>query len=138
MSNESHKNLYTWLYENGRIEYGTVIKGDDIRTFLEISYPPVATKKEFDQLSLIELGAVDYVRNILLGQGMYLAQQNGDYRILLPSENTRQVELYVSSADKKLNRALKLSRNTPRPPGHTNCQMESRILMKKDGMRRAI
>jgi hypothetical protein len=137
MSNEQYKELYQMLDSMDLIEYGSVIEGQIIRKFLGIEYPAVASKKEFDQLSLAELAAIDYVRNILLGQGMYLSQQNGDYRILLPSENVRQVELYISSADKKLNRALKLSRNSPRSPNKPNDQTEARILMKKDGMRRA-
>lgn len=128
------KELLTTLESLNYIEFGSVIPGDVIRNIMGIHYPTVGTKKEFDRLALLELGAVDYVRNVLLGRGMYLQQQNGDYRILLPSENARQVELYISSADKKLGRALKLTRNTPKTDLTTNSQLEARIVMKKLGV----
>lgn len=131
------KELLTTLESMGLIEYGSVIQGDLIRQIIGVSYPPIATKKEFDKLALLELGAVDYVRNILLGRGMYLSQVNGDYRILLPSENARQVELYISSADKKLSRALKLTRNTPKvDTQHIKDNTEARIIMKRVGAKR--
>lgn len=138
MSNRNGKDLFAELEKIGLIEYGAVIPSHFVREILGIKYPEVGTKKQFDNLALIELSAIDYVRNVLLGRGMYLSQNNGDYRILLPSENAKQVELYISSADKKLNRALKLTRNTPKTDmmmPHT--QTEARIMMKKLGARRS-
>lgn len=135
MSNQPHKDLFAMLKAEGLLEYGCAISGLKIRSFLGLIYPDTAPKKVYDQLALAELAAVDYVRNILLGQGMYLTQSNGDYRILLPSENAKQIELYISSADKKLSRALKLSRNSPLQKDRPNCQTESRIMMKKTGIR---
>lgn len=134
-----HKGLFAALEDAGMIEYGAVIEAGFVRETIGLEYPDVATKKEFDHLALAELAAIDYVRNILLGRGMYLSQHKDGYRILLPSENARQVELYVSSADKKLNRALKLARNTPVKPArrHDASQIEARILMKKLGARAA-
>lgn len=138
MSNQ-HRDLFARLEAAGLLEYGSVIPAELIRGALGLHYPEVATKKEFDRLALAELAGVDYVRNILLGRGMYLAQHKEGYRILLPSENARQVELYVSSADKKLNRALKLTRNTPALDHRSinSAQVEARILMKKMGARQA-
>jgi hypothetical protein len=47
-----------------------------------------------------------------------------------------QVESYVSQADKKLSRALKLSRNTPRPADNAQAdQQEARVLMRQEGIR---
>lgn len=139
MSKATGKELLTTLEQMGMIEYGSVIPADMVRKILGIEYPQVATKIEFDRLSLSELSGVDYVRNVLLGRGMYLSQSNGNYRILLPSENAKQVELYIGSADKKLNRALKLTRNTPQTdmPSHHDRQLEARIVMKKLGARRS-
>lgn len=140
MSNVNGKDLLSTLEAMGLIEYGAVIPSDKIRAILGISYPEIGTKSEFDKLSLLELSAVDYVRNVLLGRGMYISQWKGDYRILLPSENAKQVELYISSADKKLNRALKLTRNSPSMDTDnpkTN-QLEARIVMKKLGSRRQL
>lgn len=125
------KELLTALRERGLLEYGSVIKGEDVRDILGIEYPEVGTKKDFDEVALAELGAVDYVRNILLGEGKFLASHQGDYRILLPSENKRQVDAYMSQADRKLRRAHKLSRNTPSAESYKpHANSDVRIAMK--------
>lgn len=130
------RDLYDWLNHEGLLKYGTHIKGEKIRDYLEIHLPEKCTVKEFKEAGLLEMSAVDYVRNILLGQGMYLQGVGEDYRILLPSENSRQVELYMSSADRKLSRALKLSRNSPKEQGERPSQQEARAMMKQQGVRR--
>lgn len=134
MSN-TYKELLSMLESKGLIEFGAVIHGWLIRQHLGIEYPDVAPKKVYDRLALEELAATDYIRNVLIGRGMYLSGSGGNYRILLPSENARQVELYISSADKKLNRALKLTRNTPKTDLSRPDQTEARILMKQQGVR---
>ena len=139
MTEESTKHrgkcLIQWLRNAHLDEYGSVILGDDIRKVIGIEYPEVGTRSQFDSLSLAELAAVDYARNILLGEGKYLTQQNGDYRILLPSENARQINLYMQHADKKLKRALKLSRNSPLLDTHKQDNTSARILMKRESIK---
>ena len=130
------KCLLEWMRQCGLDEFGSVILGDQVRLVIGIEYPETGTRSSFNELALAELSAVDYVRNILLGEGKYLGQRGGDYRIFLPSENARQVHLYMDHADKKLKRALKLSRNTPTvddvsPVDNTN----ARILMKREAIR---
>jgi hypothetical protein len=102
-----------------------------------IVIPPLGTKAQFDALALREMAVIDYVRNILLGRGMYLAYSFGIYRILLPSENLQQVESYISAADNKLSRALKLSRNSPKEVdiASKNHQTSARIMMKRESIR---
>lgn len=130
------KELLTALRERGLLEYGSVIKGEDVRDILGIEYPEVGTKKDFDEVALAELGAVDYVRNILLGEGKFIASHQGDYRILLPSENKRQVDAYMSQADRKLRRAHKLSRNTPSTESYSpSANNDVRVAMKIGGTR---
>ena len=107
------KSLLEGLRQNGLLEFGSVIDGDLVRKILGLEYPEYGTKKDFDEIALSELKAIDYVRNILLGEGKYIASNNGGYRILLPSENHGQIESYIGQADRKLRRAQKLSRNTP-------------------------
>lgn len=125
------KELLTTLRDRGLLEYGSVIKGEEVRDILGIEYPEVGTKKDFDEVALTELGAVDYVRNILLGEGKFIASHQGDYRILLPSENKRQVDAYMQQADRKLRRAHKLSRNTPNVESYKpNANADVRIAMK--------
>jgi hypothetical protein len=128
---EDFRELFEELKARGLTEYGSIIDGNIIRAFLGIVHPDVAPKSVYDKLALAELGAIDYVRNILLGQGKYVTSTPSGYRILLPSENAKQVDLYISSADRKLNRALKLSRNTPKEPGQQPDQTEARIMMKQ-------
>lgn len=125
------KELLTALRGRGLLEYGSVIKGEEVRDILGIEYPEVGTKKDFDEVALAELGAVDYVRNILLGEGKFIASHQGDYRILLPSENKRQVDAYMQQADRKLRRARKLSSNTPPAESYTpSANHDVRLAMK--------
>lgn len=129
------RELYAELDARGLLEYGSVIESSVVHSALGIDMPTMASKSEFDRLALIELSAIDYVRNILLGQGKYLTGTDAGYRILLPSENSAQVEQYISSADKKLTRALKLFRNSPSAGSSLPDQTEARILMKRAGMK---
>lgn len=130
------KALYEELKARDLLDYGCVIKGEVVRDILGLAYPEVGTKKDFDEVALAELGAVDYVRNILLGDGKYLASQQGDYRILLPSENKRQVDIYMNQADRKLRRALKLSRSMPQIDSHPRDNTTARLMMKRESLRR--
>ena len=133
MSKQAHRDLFDALQVRGLLEYGAVISTADVHALIGINFPEVATKAEFDALGLQELAAVDYVRNALLSQGKYLAGTRTGYRVLLPSENENQVRQYMSAADNKLVRALKLSRNTP-VSSKTADQTEARIAMRRLGM----
>jgi hypothetical protein len=115
------KELLEALTKEGFIQYGAVIPSQRVRDIMGIAPPDDDEIHEMsfrdigkivNKMALEELTAIDYVRNVLLGRGMYIANEKGDYRILLPSENKKQVELYRASADRKLSRALKLSRNS--------------------------
>lgn len=130
------KALYEELKARDLLDYGCVINGDVVREILGIAYPEVGTKKDFDEVALAELGAVDYVRNILLGEGKYLASQQGDYRVLLPSENKRQVDIYMNQADRKLRRALKLSRSMQQVDSRSQDNTTARLVMKRESIRR--
>ena len=125
------RELFEELQARGLTEYGSIIDGAMVRSFLDVQYPDVGTKAQFDRVALVELGAIDYARNILLNEGKYITATPSGYRILLPSENAHQVNAYISSADRKLNRALKLNRNTPKQAAGDACQIEARILMKR-------
>jgi len=132
---EMGRDLMGFLDNKGLLEFGSVIMGDDVRDRIGIEYPETANRATFNALALTELAAVDYVRNTLLGHGKYLSQSNGDYRILLPSENLRQCERYIRNATKKLNRSLKLSRNTPDIERKEFDNMSVRAMMKKESIR---
>lgn len=133
------KCLLDWLRSRHLDEFGSVILGDEVRRIIDIDYPEMGTRAQFDALSLAELAAVDYARNVLLGEGKYLTQQNGDYRILLPSENARQVHQYIAHADKKLKRALKLSRNSPTLGTDSKSDnLSARIMMKRESIKSRI
>lgn len=127
---ENHKDFYAELDARGLLDYGSIIDSSLVHSLLDIEMPEFATKAEFDKLSLIELAAIDYVRNILLGHGKYIGGTTGGYRIFLPSETADQVELYMAQADRKLSRALKLTRSAKRENFKAPDQTEVRILMK--------
>lgn len=132
---DKFRDLYSALDEMGMFEFGSVIDRADIYSLLDMEMPAVASKEVFDRLSMLELSAVDYCRNVLLGHGKYLAGVPSGYRVLLPSENRAQVDAYMYSADRKLLRALKLSRNMPMGGSAAPDQTEARIMMKRKGMR---
>lgn len=131
---DSMRGLLTALTERGLTEYGSDIPTALVHEVLEIEMPTYAAKAVYDRLSMLELSAIDYCRNVLLGQGKYLSGTRTGYRILLPSENRGQIDAYMSSADRKLSRALKLSRNS-QTEAVVNDQTEARILLKRSGMR---
>lgn len=135
---DAHRDLLTELGARGLLEYGSVIDTTTVHNILGIVMPMVASKAEFDRIAMQELAAIDYCRNVLLGQGKYLMGTNTGYRILLPSENKSQIDAYMSSADRKLSRALKLSRNSPSEADTQPDQTAARILMKRSGMRHQV
>jgi len=137
MSKSTYAKLYEALNNAGYINYGSSIPGDFVRSVLNIKYPESAPKKVFDSLALQELAAIDYVRNILLAEGMYLSGDGSGYRILTPSENASQVQNYMAASDKKLRRALKLSRNTPRTDSYKPDHTQARIEMKRETIKQA-
>lgn len=128
--------LMTGLIANGLTEYGSDIPTCFVHEMLEIEMPAIAPKSVFDRLAMLELAAIDYCRNTLIGQGKYLQGTKSGYRVLLPSENRAQVDSYMGSADRKLSRALKLSRNTPCDT-QAHDQTEARIIMKQGSARRS-
>ena len=129
------KDLLRTLADAGLLEFGSVIKREVVHQALGITVPTMGTRAQFDAISLLELAAIDYCRNHLLDGGKYLAGTDAGYRILLPSENQRQVELYMASADKKLSRALKQSTNSPALADIKHDQVEARIHMKRQHTR---
>ena len=129
----SKPDIFEQLRGMGLLDYGKVINGEMLREMAGIVYPETGTKEDFDAPALEELAVVDYIRNRLLSEGKYLKAVRNDYRILSPAENAGQIESYMSSADKKLRRAIKLSSNTPTQPG-VKSQNTARIMMKQESI----
>lgn len=136
-STVANQDFFAWFVEQGHSAYGAEVDEDTVRAFLGLVYPPMASKKTYDALVLRELNYIDYVRNQLLNDGKYLTNSRGVYRILLPSENAAQVDRYISGANKRLNRALKLSRNTPVEHKKTRDDTEARVALKKKSLQEA-
>jgi hypothetical protein len=129
------KGIIEQLRALGMTNYGSVIEGDLVRKWAGIEYPETGTKEEFDNLALQELSVIDYIRNCLLNEGKYLKAHRDDYRILSPSENSGQVEAYMRSADQKLKRAIKLSKNTPVQSGQSNNSFTARAMLKRESIK---
>ena len=133
---QNFKDLLSALDDAGLLEFGSVIPRHVVHEALGIVVPAVGTREVFASLALQELAAIDYCRSHLLDVGKYLSGTDAGYRILLPSENQKQVELYMSSADKKLGRALKLSKNSPALANNIkHDQIDARIHMKRQQTR---
>lgn len=128
------RDVYDTLDRAGLFDFGAVIPRGMVYDLLGLDVPEVASKAVFDRIAMLELQSMDYCRNMLLGHGKYLAGTPSGYRVLLPSENKAQVDAYMESADRKLERALKLSRNSPKA-SHLPDQTEARIMMRRKGYR---
>jgi hypothetical protein len=128
------RDVYDALDRAGLFDFGAAIPRAMVYDLLGLDVPEVASKAVFDRIAMLELQAMDYCRNMLLGHGKYLAGTPSGYRVLLPSENKAQVDSYMESADRKLERALKLSRNSPKA-SHLPDQTEARIMMRRKGYR---
>ena len=113
MDTITNKEVYDHLKAHEYLEYGSVIPIQLFRDICGIDTITTGTKKEFDDISLQELGYAGYLRNILLNQGKYLKGERDSYRVLLPSENQGQIISIMNSASSKLKRAIKLDNNTP-------------------------
>lgn len=129
------KELFTALVDNGLVDYGSEFPASFVHEVLGLEFPESAPKRVYDDLALKELGAIDYVRNILLGQGKYLESKGDLYRVCLPSENRIYVERYMKSADKKLKRASRLSRSTPPVEAVGSSQNDVRMHFKQTSRR---
>jgi len=134
---DAPRELYDTLGRMGLLEYGSDIPTELVHEVIGIEMPTHGTKAQFDALSLCEISAIDYCRNILLGQGKYLAGTRHGYSIPLPSDNKTYIDRYVDSASKKLNRAQKLNRNTPTESNPHHDQIQARINFRSEGGRRA-
>jgi hypothetical protein len=130
-----YRDFFDTLFGCDMLEYGSVIGREEIHKLLGIKMPDVGTKAEFDRVTLIELAAIGYVRNELMKMGRYITGTPTGYRVLLPSENAKQVELYIESASRKLSRAQTLSKNTPKEYKADMDRSEARSSMMKDGLR---
>ena len=119
MSKRDGKDLLLTLRENGLLDYGSTFLGEDVRAIIGISEPETdgrtfaEIRRAVERMALAEMAAVDYVRNALLGEGKYVKNVDGNYKVLLPSENQKQATIYIASATGKLGRANKLLTNTP-------------------------
>lgn len=130
------QNLYQALDEVGLLDYGQHIDGDVVRDILGLVMPDVGTKRDFDEIALAELSAVDNLRETLLSQGKYIAGTKGGYRILLPSENADQIDRYLGHAQNKIRRARKLERCSPAMSKGKPNQTRARMMMIERSIRK--
>ena len=129
------EDLFQYMRTRGLTEYGSIILVSDVQSVLGIVIPEMGPKHIFDELALIELGAVDYVKNLLLGEGKAFIRHKDAYRILLPSENADFIKRYMNAADRKIKRALKLSRNSPVTDAKPH-DLTVQLMMKQESIRR--
>lgn len=129
--------LIEWFYKNGHADYGAIVKRSDVLDFLGITVPEMGTKKEFDAIALAEVDAMQSVRDTLLREGKYIKQDGEFYRVLLPSQNKEQVEAFMRAADRKLKRAVMLSKTTPAEHMDVHDNAGTRARMKRESIRDA-
>lgn len=139
MDKHTGKDLLQYMRDRNLTQYGAVLTKRQLYFVLDIDKPEVASEETYKQINFLVLGATDYVRSQMLKEGKAFTQVKGNYRIPLISENKEVIASYMTSADKKLRRALQLSRNTP-PIDTVNPVVEAersaRIIIKRENIKR--
>lgn len=126
--------LWFAMQDAGLVKHGVLIEESFVRETLGIVIPETGSFKSFQRLALIELNAIDYVREQLLNLGMCMPKHDGVYRIPLPSENVVIVSNWIDAASRKLRRANKLRSNTDRTVAPEVDQTSARILMQQEAI----
>ncbi len=134
MTNQDKRNIIQQMRHAGLLDHGAVFSGSEFREIFKLTMPKTGTKAEFDVITLEELSYAGFIKDILLNEGKYLKSERGDYRVLLPSENQQQIIAYMSQADKKLKRGIKLNKNTP-TEFKVNHQDEARMIIKRESIK---
>jgi hypothetical protein len=129
------ESLFDALEGNGMLEYGSFIPGEFVRRIIGLQMPDVGTRKQFADISLRELSAVDAVRERLLNFGKYIAASGDGYRILTPGENSAQIDRYLGHAQNKIRRARKLERTSQALTSGKPSTAAARLLMTEKSLR---
>jgi hypothetical protein len=90
----------------------------------------LASPADLTRYELARLDSLNDVRNRLLDEGKYLAQEGRHIRVYLPSENEGAIRRYESDGSAKLDRARRLAASTPSAPSSNVAQTASRVFMK--------
>jgi len=130
--------LFDALEGEGLLEYGSVIPGDFVRRVLGLDMPSVGTRRQFEEIALREMSAIDAVRERLLNHGKYIAGAGQNYRILTPAENSGQIDRYLGHAQNKIRRARKLERTSPAMFNGRPNTIGARLLMAEKSMRKPL
>jgi hypothetical protein len=128
--------LWSILREQDRTHYGDRFPISLVHSALGILVPKVGSRRDFERIALIELAAIDYVKNRLVDEGKWLTRQGSEYYIPLPSENAHFIDNMLASAQRKLKRARRLRSNTQAEEATTD-QTASKILMIEDSVKSA-
>jgi len=134
MTNKEKRDIIQMMRNAGLLDYGAVISGNEFRELFHIEMPDTGTKKEFEAVSLEELTYAGFIKDVLLNEGKYFKSERDDYRVILPSENHGQIIAYMSQADKKLKRGIKLNKNTPTEYKVTDND-HARMVIKRESIR---
>ncbi len=134
MTNQDKRDIIQMMRDAGLLEYGSAVSGAEFRELFHITMPETGTKKEFEAIALQELGYAGFIKDMLLNEGKYFKSERDDYRVLLPSENHEQIIAYMTQADKKLKRGIKLNKTTP-AEFKVNEQDHARMIIKRESIK---
>jgi len=105
---KEQKDIFKIMQENKLFDYGNIIKQSEIHDIFSIKVPDVGTFKDFQDVQLLELGCIGFIREQLIKEGKYIKKEGTNYRVLLPSENAKQADEMYNQAKRKYTRADKL------------------------------
>ena len=92
---------------------GGQISRKQVYSILGAVIPTMLTHQECSEVKTMLIGPIDYVRRALLAQGMYFAQEKGNYRVYKLEENVHAVKAYARRARNSCIRGQTLNDNTP-------------------------
>ena len=95
------------------MHYGATIPTKLIFTFFAIKLPNCLQLSDCKELQLLLHGRMQYIRDKLLTQGMYLKKRGVAYHILECNETHNGLAMYVRKAYNALSRAKTLNDNAP-------------------------
>lgn len=129
------KDLLDWFRENRYDAYGAVIPRSEVFAVIGLEIPEYGTRRDFERAATDELEAMKPVRDTLLKEGKYVKKDGDFYRVLLPSQNAEQIRSYMEVADRKLKRAMTLSKATPGEHKDMHDTTDTRLRMKRESIR---
>jgi len=132
------KTIYDRLHQDMQFDYGSKIPVEELLFAFGIE---LLTEEEAQELNLFEikkrlekdtfasLQVFDLISRSLLAEGKHFSKKLDHYCVALPSENERLAINLMEAAQRRIRKATKLLRYTPREYKTNNNSIANKLLM---------